>query len=84
MRMRTRIYCLQNITNNMEEKRLQQCGFISLNCEEMQVRGGISFSTLRKIAAIIGLIVHFAQDYAEDFKKGYKNGYGGQPFLKVV
>ena len=68
----------------MEETRLQQCGFISLNGEEMQARGGISFSMLKKIAVVIGLLVNFAQEYGDDFKRGFKNGYNGQPFVKVM
>lgn len=68
----------------MDEKRLQQGGFISLNRHEMQARGGISFNMLRKIAVILGLIVNFAQEYGNDFKRGFKNGLDGKPFFKVV
>lgn len=40
----------------MEEKRLQQCGFISLNCEEMQVRDNIKSLLKKKVEnyAILG------------------------------
>lgn len=50
----------------------------------MQARGGISFSMLKKIAVVIGLLVNFAQEYGDDFKRGFKNGYNGQPFVKVM
>lgn len=62
----------------------EQRGFISLERRELQMRGGISFGTLRKIAIIIGMIVNFAQEYGEDFKRGFRNGASGKPFVKVM
>lgn len=56
-------------------------GFISVNDEELQLSGGISPETIKKIARIIGLILDFISNYSSDFNRGYQKGLDGKPFL---
>ncbi|MBP5229805.1 MAG: hypothetical protein J6Z32_06655 [Bacteroidales bacterium] len=68
----------------MEDKRLMLRGFISVKDEELQLSGGISPETIKRIARIVGYVLDFISTYSSDFNKGYKKGLEGKPFFQLM
>ena len=59
-------------------------GFISVKDEELQLSGGISPETIKRIARIVGYVLDFISTYSSDFNKGYKKGLEGKPFFQLM
>ncbi len=55
---------------------MERGGLIAIDVNEStQVRGGISWDAIRKLAIVIKHIANFILDYGDEMKEGFNDGW---------
>lgn len=64
-----------NKINTMDEIKIRECGLVSVNAQELQMRGGISWKDLIRLAKYIEKVINFVDDYKVEIERGFKKGW---------
>lgn len=60
----------------MEDLKVENGTLVAISVDEStQVRGGVSWETIRNIAIVLRHIVNFFIDYSQEMKDGFNDGW---------
>ena len=59
----------------MVESRFSECGLVTLNEQELQERGGVSWKDIIRFIMYAERLLKYIDEYEDDARKGFKKGW---------